>query len=142
MILVDSNVLLYVANSQAEQHSIALKTLEETIQSGPWAFSWNLAYEFFRVSTHPRIFSKPLRLEDAHGFVHDFMESPTFHLIQETSEHLEVSAACAKETHRLSGNLVHDFHTAVMMREHGIKEILTFDRDFHAFPWVAVKLPR
>ena len=142
MILVDSNVLLYAANRESEHHRVAVKALEEVMKTGPWVFSWNLAYEFFRVSTHAQVFSEPLTLDEALSFIRDLLESSSCRMIGETLEHLETMATCAKETHRLRGNLVHDFHTAVMMREHGIKEILTFDRDFLAFPWVAVKQPR
>lgn len=41
----------------------------------------------------------------------------------------------------LRGNLTHDFHTAVLMREHGIARIYTRDADFHRFPWVQVVDP-
>ncbi|MEJ7668670.1 MAG: hypothetical protein WKH97_08045 [Casimicrobiaceae bacterium] len=38
----------------------------------------------------------------------------------------------------LSGNLVHDAHTAILMREHGVRQICTRDTDFHRFPFVEV----
>jgi uncharacterized protein len=41
----------------------------------------------------------------------------------------------------LRGNLTHDFHTAVLTREHGIARIYTRDADFHRFPWVQVVDP-
>ena len=34
------------------------------------------------------------------------------------------------------GNLIHDFHTAVLMREHGLSRIYTRDTDFHRFPFL------
>jgi predicted nucleic acid-binding protein len=36
----------------------------------------------------------------------------------------------------LEGNLMPDAHTAVLMREHGIRRIYTRDTDFHRFPFV------
>jgi predicted nucleic acid-binding protein len=36
----------------------------------------------------------------------------------------------------VAGNLVHDAHTAALMREHGIRRIYTRDTDFHRFPFV------
>ena len=33
----------------------------------------------------------------------------------------------------LRGNLMHDAHTALLMREHGIRRIYTRDTDFHRF---------
>ena len=38
----------------------------------------------------------------------------------------------------LRGNILHDAHTAVLMREHGIERIVTRDADFHRFPFVRV----
>jgi predicted nucleic acid-binding protein len=38
-----------------------------------------------------------------------------------------------KEIPHLSGNLMYDLQTAVLMREHGIKRIYTRDTDFHRF---------
>jgi len=31
---------------------------------------------------------------------------------------------------------MHDAHTAVLMREHGIKRVYTRDTDFHRFPFL------
>jgi predicted nucleic acid-binding protein len=41
----------------------------------------------------------------------------------------------------LRGNLLHDAHTAVLMREHGIRTIYTRDSDFHRFPFLEVVDP-
>lgn len=38
----------------------------------------------------------------------------------------------------LRGNILHDAHTAVLMREHGIREIYTRDTDFHRFSFIKV----
>jgi hypothetical protein len=40
------------------------------------------------------------------------------------------------ELPHLAGNLMHDAHTAVLMREHGIRVIYTRDTDFHRFPFL------
>lgn len=39
------------------------------------------------------------------------------------------------------GNLIHDLHTAVLMREHGVGSIRTRDSDFHRFEFVEVVDP-
>ena len=31
---------------------------------------------------------------------------------------------------------MHDAHTAILMREHGIRTIYTRDADFHRFPFI------
>ena len=58
-----------------------------------------------------------------------------------TARHAAVVAEVLRDGPHLSGNLIHDAHTAVLMREHGIARIYTRDTDFHRFPWVEVVDP-
>ncbi len=53
--------------------------------------------------------------------------------------HADVCSVSKKETHRLRGNLLHDFHIAVIMREHGVEDIITRHTDFRVFPWVRIR---
>jgi len=47
-----------------------------------------------------------------------------------------VAAEVIRQVPHLRGNLMHDVHTAVLMREHGIRRIYTRDTDFHRFPFI------
>lgn len=58
-----------------------------------------------------------------------------------TEKHLTVLSQIAKELPNLRGNVVHDMHTAVLMREHGINQICTMDSDFQRFPFLEVINP-
>jgi hypothetical protein len=42
------------------------------------------------------------------------------------------------ELPHLAGNLLHEAHTAILMREHGIRRICTRDMDFHQFGFLEV----
>jgi predicted nucleic acid-binding protein len=53
-----------------------------------------------------------------------------------TQRHAEIVAQVIGELPHLAGNLLHDAHTAVLMREHGIRRIVTRDTDFHRFPFL------
>jgi len=55
-----------------------------------------------------------------------------------TNRHRELLSQLTAEVPHLAGNILHDVHTAVLMREHGIREICTRDTDFHRFPFVKV----
>jgi predicted nucleic acid-binding protein len=44
----------------------------------------------------------------------------------------------AAEVADIAGNLVFDAHTAVLMREHGIRRIYTHDAHFRRFPFLDV----
>ena len=104
-----------------------------------WALSWGILYEFMRVATHQRVFPDPLTLTQAHGYVEDWVSSANSTVIAESDYHRQALADCLSEAPRLTGNILHDFHNAVLMREHGITQILTLDHDFRAFPWVTIR---
>jgi uncharacterized protein len=52
--------------------------------------------------------------------------------------HADVAGEVFTELPHLAGNLLHDTHTAVLMREHGIRRICTRDTDFNQFPFLEV----
>ena len=41
----------------------------------------------------------------------------------------------------LAGSPLHDLHTAILAREHGIEEVWSEDVHFHRFPWVRAVQP-
>ena len=47
-------------------------------------------------------------------------------------------AEALRELPDIRGNLAHDLHTAVLMREHGVSRIVTRDTNFHRFPFLTV----
>ncbi|HME21359.1 MAG TPA: hypothetical protein VKI44_08390 [Acetobacteraceae bacterium] len=49
--------------------------------------------------------------------------------------HADVATEVFVELPHLAGNLLHDAHTAILMREHGIRRICTRDTDFNQFPF-------
>jgi len=55
-----------------------------------------------------------------------------------TTRHEDVASKVIAEMPEISGNLVHDAHTAILMREHGVRQICTRDTDFHRFPFLEV----
>lgn len=62
-------------------------------------------------------------------------------LLVATPRHVAVLARTVSEFPELRGNVLHDLHTAVLMREHGISRICTRDRDFEQFPFLTVVDP-
>ena len=142
MFVVDTNVLLHAVNASSAPHARCRELVEEWRQQPTaWHVTWGIVYEFVRVSTHPRVFPKPLRASAAWGFIEALLESPGLIPLVETDRHAAVAAAVLKDVPIVAGNLVHDAHTAVLMREHGVPSIVTLDMDFHHFPFVTVKSP-
>lgn len=137
MFVVDTNVLVYAADEDAPEFGRCRELLEEwRRQAGAWYTTWGILYEFVRVTTHPRVMQRPWTIRDAWSFVASLLASPGLGLLGETDRHPTVLGEAAVELPDLAGNLIHELHTAILMREHGIKVIYTRDTDFHRFPFV------
>lgn len=142
MFVVDTNVLLHAVNPDSTDHGVASEALENwRAEGGPWFITWGIAYEFLRVSTHRRVFSRPMRLEQAQGWLDALLSTPGVSVLTETDRHQNVLRELAKVHPRLAGDLVHDMHTAALMWEHGVPEIRTADTDFHQFSFLRVVNP-
>lgn len=142
MLVVDTNVLLYAADKDSEFHAACRSYLEKMRErAAPTYLSWNVCYEFIRVCTHPRVYRSPWTSSRAWGFISALLQGPGFGVLTATDRHSEVLRETLGELPDLRGNLIHDLHTAVLMREHGISQICTRDTDFHRFPFVRVVDP-
>ena len=90
---------------------------------------------FARIS---RVFPNPWSLEKAWAFLQELLKSPGAAVLLPISRHAAVLSELIAELPHLRGNVLHDAHTAVLMREHGIREIYTRDTGFHRFPFIKV----
>jgi toxin-antitoxin system PIN domain toxin len=139
MVVVDTNVLLYAADADSPHHAVCRTWLEtQRRRAEAWFSTWPIAYEFLRVSTHPRVLRNPWRTAESWDFLHVLLESPGFEMLTPTARHADVAAEVLREIPHLAGNILHDTHTAVLMREHGIRRICTRDTDFHRFAFLEV----
>jgi uncharacterized protein len=139
MFVVDTNILLYAADQDSEAHAVCRQRLEDWRQQpSPWFVTWGICYEFLRVSTHPRVFRQPWTAIAARGFIDALLMSLGLTLLVPTRGHAAVLSQTLDELPDVRGNLMHDLHTAVLMREHGISRIVTRDTDFHRFPFLTV----
>ena len=111
---------------------------EARADTAPAFLTWSICYEFLRVTTHPRAAVTPREPGDAWGFLSALLESPGFEILTPTPRHASVLAQTLEELPDLRGNVLHDLHTAVAMRENGISRICTRDTDFHRFPFLTV----
>jgi len=142
MFAVDTNVLLYAADKSFSEHVRCRRLLEKwRRQALPWFTTWAIVYEFLRVSTHPRVFTRPWTTREAFRFIEGVLASPSLSVLEHTSRHAAVAAQTLAEISELRGNILHDAHTAILMREHGIRRIYTRDSDFQRFPFLEVVDP-
>jgi len=142
VLVVDTNILLYAVNRGAREHETCRELVEKLRHDPlPWAVSWAILYEFLRVGTHPRVFQSPLPTRQAWSFVDSLLESPSLQVLVQGPLHRDVARKTFSEQPDLRGNLAHDAHIAILMREHGVRTICTRDTDFHRFPFVEVVDP-
>lgn len=142
MFVVDTNVLVYAANADAPEHS-RCRALLEGWRAGRdrWYTTWAILYEFMRVVTHARVLPNPCTANAALGFVEALIGTPSHGVLVESDRHGGVARELVRTIPALGGNLLHDFHTAVLMREHGLIRIYTRDSDFHRFGFIEVLDP-
>ncbi len=134
MFVVDTNVLVYAADRDSAGHERCRELVESWRSgSGAWYSTWSILYEFVRVTTHRRVMERPWSFAEAWGFVEALAASPGFRVLVATERHADVVRELAREVPDVTGNLVHDFHIAALMREHGLRAIYTRDTDFHKF---------
>ncbi len=72
------------------------------------------------------------------SFVAALLASPGLGILAPTLRHADVANEVISELPHLPGNIIHNAHTAVLMREHGIKQVCTRDTDFHQFAFLEV----
>jgi len=139
VVVVDTNVLVYSADEDSPMHAACRNWLERRrARAEAWYTTWPILYEFLRVTTHPRVMRRPWNVSDAWRFITALLASPGLDLLVATERHADVAGQVLAEQPHLTGNLLHDAHTAVLMREHGIRQICTRDTDFHRFPFLEV----
>jgi uncharacterized protein len=140
--LIDTNILLHAANSASAFHVPARDFLEEHLSlATPWCTTWPVLYEFMRVATHARVFPKPLRAKQALAFMGALLALDQVTVLTPTERHLAVLEDLTSQLAHPAGNLFHDIHTAVLMREYGVREIVTADADFLQFRFLTVSNP-
>ena len=134
MFVVDTNVLIYAANDRSPFHGKSRQLLEGwRAGSLAWFLTWGICYEFLRVCTHPSVLGPPWTAQKAWEFLDSLFASASLTVLTPTDRHAAVLAQIISESPHLSGNVLYDTQTAVLMREHGVRRIYTRDTDFHRF---------
>jgi toxin-antitoxin system PIN domain toxin len=140
--LLDTNVLLYGANSDAPEHALARELLSSVGRTADsWYLTEGIVYEFLRVATHPKVFPAPLFADDALAFVRPLLESPNVHVLVAGEGHWSILDEVLAELAHPAGNLMFDVRTVALMREHGVSRVYTTDTDFLQFSGIEVVNP-
>jgi toxin-antitoxin system PIN domain toxin len=139
VLAVDTNILVYAADVDSQFHKPCREWLQrQRGRPDAWYTTWPVLYEFLRVTTHPRVMRQPWSISVAWEFVTALLASPGLGVLVPTQRHADVASEVISEMPELSGNVLHDTHTAILMREHGIARICTRDTDFNRFRFIEV----
>ncbi len=132
MILADVNILIYAFRIDSREHERYREWLERVI-NGPEAYgvSPQVLCSFIRIATHPRVYARPSRLEDALDFARVVQEQPSAKLVVPGGEHWRIFETLCRET-AAAGNLIQDAWFAALAIESGC-EWITVDRDYARF---------
>ena len=130
---MDANILLYAEDSLSPFHERA-RIYWDGLLSGsrPVGLAWESILAFIRISTNPRVFKKPLFMEEAVERVQSWIGQPCVLIVQPTGNHWERLRACLKAG-RAASALVSDAHLAALAMEHGA-DLSSSDSDFARFP--------
>jgi toxin-antitoxin system PIN domain toxin len=133
--LVDANLLLYATDEEAPRHRSARAWLEAILSGDePVAFAWAVLLAFLRLSTNPRVFTRPLAPERAFDVIQAWLAQPCATVVHPGDRHA-VLVRQLLESLGTAGNLVIDAHLAALAIEHGA-ELNSCDTDFGRFSGV------
>lgn len=141
MLAVDTNLLVFAHRRDSPHHAAATEIVRGLAEGrSPWAIPWPCVHEFFSVVTHPRIYVPPSSAPQAIAQVDLWLASPSLHLLTEGPSHwTELRRLLGKGL--IAGPRVHDARIAALCLQHGVRELLTFDRDFSRFPSLTTRNP-
>jgi len=141
MLALDADLLAYAVNRFAPEHARAARVVEELVNGQrPWALPWPVVHEALRRLTHPHAVARPLSAADAWEFLGLVASSPMARLLGPTEHHagalVEVMGSVPVERSLPAG-----LETAVVLREHGVRELLSADAGMRRYPFLTVVDP-
>jgi len=138
---LDVNVLLFASDEKSPLHEAATAFLSHCAEGPePLCLPWPVVMGYLRISTHPRVFRKPLSWTRASGNVEQLLDLPHVRVLSEGVGYWET---LRKVTHgqAIRGNLVADAHLAALLHQHDVRVLFTSDRDFRRFDFLDVRDP-
>ncbi len=141
MIVVDANVLIYAYHPASEHHTACRRWLEDALNgSEQVGFPWQSVLAFLRITTNPRVFTRPLRADEASAIVDEWFEGPQAVVVEPDAGYWN---ALKHQIHaaQVAGPLVSDAAVATLALQHGAR-LCTTDRDFTRFAGLRTIDPR
>jgi len=138
---LDVNILVYAADETSARHDRARALVEHVAASTEITYLfWPVLLGYMRIVTHPGIAEAPLSPEQAVADIDDLVGRPQIVVAGEGERFWNAFKGLAS-TVKPRGNLVPDAHLVALMREHGVAQIWSNDRDFRKFDGITALNP-
>ena len=132
MIVPDVNLLLYALNQDAPQHRRAAAWLDGMLGGDePVGLAWFVIVGFVRIATNPRVFPRPMRVDESLSVVDGWLAQRAVSVVEPTPGHWDVLSTLLRES-GTAGNLTNDAHLAALCIERGAT-LHSADGDFSRF---------
>jgi len=130
---VDANLLLYAEDRANPHHEPARRWWDCQLSGAePVCLCWTVLSAFVRIATSPRVFLRPLTIEEASDRVGSWLDQPCVRVVHATAGHWALLQTLLKDA-QARGNLVTDAHLAALAIENGC-DLCSTDADFSRFP--------
>ncbi len=138
---IDTGILACAVNRAVPEHARASRVLEELANGeAPWAIPWSVVHAFLGLVTHPHATVRPLGPGDAWGFIEALRSAPSLRVIGPGPRHgavvSELVSGLGTEPAIPAG-----LETAAILREHGVRDLLSSDRAMRRFAFLSVRDP-
>ncbi len=132
MILVDANILIYAVDQCSERHEQAKAWFDSQLNGDTQVgLPWESLLAFLRLTTHPRVFSRPLTVSAAWALVETWLDCENVRILVPGAAHRSILAGLLAN---LGGGakLIPDAHLAALAIEQGLV-LCSTDGDFARF---------
>jgi uncharacterized protein len=139
---VDASILAYAVNRYAPEHPRAAVVVTDLANGeAPWCLPWPAVHEFLARVTHPHAVARALRPVDAWSFVDELARSHSLRFLGPTERHATVAAEVLALRQSDSPGMPTGLELAVVLREHGVRELLSADRGMRRYRFLDVRDP-
>lgn len=133
MKIVDLNVLLYAVNTRSTQHEVIHEWWLDALRGDETiGIPWVVILGFLRLSTHPRVFARPLDHRRAVEKIDTWLSLPIVHIPAEKGDHWSVLSGLLR-INGVEANLTTDAHIATLAITRDAL-LVSCDNDFARFP--------